>query len=53
MPRYDVTVPRTELITFRVEADTAEEADENAFSGDEMGSKTIDCETTSVVEVTD
>jgi hypothetical protein len=51
MPLWDVTVRRTELITFRVEAPDPETADAEAFGGEEIASKTKDCTTVSIEPV--
>lgn len=49
MPHFDVTYRRTELLTLRVEAANAEEADDLAMGdGDEVASKTIECVTIGV-----
>jgi hypothetical protein len=52
MSHYHVTIRRTEIITFEVEADSPEQADENALTeGDEIRSKTIELETIEVLQV--
>jgi hypothetical protein len=51
MPIYDVTISRTELITFRLEAADSADADARALAdGDEEASRTTD-ETTVSVEL--
>lgn len=48
---YDVTIERTEVITFRVKADSKAEALENYLMlGDEVASETISIKTTNVEE---
>lgn len=52
MTVYAVTIRRTELIRFDVEADSPEEADENVYSGEEISSRTEATETVSIIEIT-
>lgn len=48
MAQYDVTFTRTETMTFRVEADSEQQAREDFLSGDEVFAKTLDLTVTGV-----
>ena len=48
---HDVTISRTELITFRVDATSPDEAVNLMYDGDEIGSKTTDTTVESVTLV--
>lgn len=52
MKTYDVTIQRTEQITFRVEAEDEAQAEDEMYGGDEIASKTKSTMVLSIEEVT-
>lgn len=52
MPKYLVTLIRTERIAFEVVADSPEQANDNALGGgEEIDAETVDMITESIVEI--